>query len=169
MFKHVTSIFTKDKIQTLPSLRTYIDNESKKIDMRRVSDLDFPNYIYTTEIAQNELGLEAELVENLLEDFIAQIINTKDEFLQLIDTIEEDQKSNKIVNYTPLRELAHRNLGVAKNLRIEDAKVFLHELMKKDDVPYLRQCLVWLEVCVMRLNPGYAFKVKQLLETKKML
>jgi hypothetical protein len=63
-----------------------------------------------------------------------------------------------------LKNLAHKNLGVARNLRIEDAQVLLSELMyNHTDFEYLKNCIEALMACTFKLNPPYAYDVLKLL------
>ncbi|MEJ2373430.1 MAG: hypothetical protein P8Y16_06520, partial [Sulfurimonas sp.] len=73
------------------------------------------------------------------------------------------------LDYIPFRELAHKNLGVARNLRIQDAQVLLYELMKKDDLDYLVTCLEALKYCAIKLNPKRAYDTIRLMEVKSNL
>lgn len=127
---------------------------------------DIYNYSYSVENASKELGLNSLLIEDLVEDFVSQIIKIKPIFLLYIDSLKKSKKNNQNLDYTLLRDLAHKNLGVARNLRIEDAQNILNELMKKDDLEYLKLCVKILEASVIRLKPEVAFKVSKEIEIK---
>ena len=66
-------------------------------------------------------------------------------------------------------ELAHKNLGVARNLRIKDAEKILYHMMKKDDLKYLEACLIALEASAILLKPECAFNTMKLIEAKNLL
>ena len=124
--------------------------------------LDITGYKYSTHEAVEELGLDEELVHQLLEDYVSQIIKSVTLFREYISNIEERID----LDYTPLRELAHKNLGVARNLRIKDAEKLLYELMKKDDLQHLRFCLMALELCAIKLKPVCAYDTLHLIKVK---
>ena len=114
--------------------------------------LNIVNYKYSIEKAIVELGLDNDLILELIEEFVLQIIRAKDVFLAYIDDLKKKQNSNMRLDYTELRDLAHKNLGVARNLRIDDTQKVLNELMTKDDLDYLRTCVYVLEDCIEKLN-----------------
>ena len=114
--------------------------------------LNITNYKYSVEKAILELGLDEELILELVEEFVIQIVNSKSIFLAYIDTLDEKEKNHIKLDFTPLRDLAHKNLGVARNLRIDDAQKVLNELMIKDDLVYLRECIYLLEESILKLK-----------------
>jgi len=124
------------------------------------------NYKYSPDEAIEELGLERYLIEQLVEDYVIQIIKTKALFIEHLEVLKEDKENLKKLDYTPLRELAHKNLGVARNLRIEDGKKILTELMKVDDLDYLALCIEGLEFCAIRLKPKCAHETLELIDIK---
>ena len=68
-------------------------------------------YIYNPQIASDELGLPVDLIEEFIEDFVAQAKEFKDE---LYSSLDEGNSDN-------VKILSHKLKGVAANLRIEDA------------------------------------------------
>ena len=68
-------------------------------------------YYYDPEIASSELGLPVELIEEFIEDFIAQANEFKIPLYNSLDNNDTDT----------LKSLSHKLKGVAANLRIEDA------------------------------------------------
>lgn len=68
-------------------------------------------YMYDPQIASNELGLPIDLIEEFIEDFIAQAKEFK---AQLYRSLEDG-------DYDNVKILSHKLKGVAANLRIEDA------------------------------------------------
>jgi len=69
------------------------------------------SYNYDPQVASDELGLPIDLIEEFIQDFIAQAKEFKDELYSSLD--EGDTDNVKI--------LSHKLKGVAANLRIEDA------------------------------------------------
>ncbi|MDQ7043705.1 MAG: hypothetical protein Q9M40_08160 [Sulfurimonas sp.] len=123
-------------------------------------------YQYSNAQAVSELGLDEELIEQLLEDYVAQIIKAVTQFEEMLYLLQSQKDANKELVYTELRELAHKNLGVARNLRIEDAIVLLDDLMKKDDLEHLFLCIEALRACAILLKPEYAYNTIKLIEVK---
>ncbi|MDA7816561.1 hypothetical protein N9A28_00035 [Sulfurimonas sp.] len=129
-------------------------------------DLDVHDYHYIINEAIEELGLDHNIVIQLLEDYIIQILKAKVTFLTLINDLKNEELKNLPLDYTELRDLAHKNLGVARNLRIVDAQKILTELLKKDDLDYLLLCVKALEVSAVKLNPLCAYETLNLIEVK---
>ena len=117
---------------------------------------------YSSANAVEALGLDEELVNELVEDYVAQMIKSLVQFEVKLEELEESKKPD----YTPFRELAHKNLGVARNLRIENAEVLLYELMTQENLDYLMACLEALEVSTIKLNAKHACKTLKLIEIK---
>ena len=131
-----------------------------------LSHLDIANYRYTPDLAMEELGLDKELVEQLVEDYVAQVIKAVVQFEEYLQKLQDSRDQEEELDYTPFRELAHKNLGVARNLRIKDAQVLLYELMKKEDLEYLLDCLEALKFCAIKLHPKCAYNTIKILEIK---
>jgi len=127
------------------------------------------NYTYDTTEAINELGLDRELVEQLVDDYVAQVIKAITQFDEYLDKLQESKDNAIELDYTLFRELAHKNLGVARNLRIRDAEKLLYELMKEDNLEYLLTCLEALKVCAIKLRPRCAYDTLKLIEVKNSL
>lgn len=123
-------------------------------------------YKYETSAAIEELGLDEELIHQLVDDYIAQIIKSVLQFEEMLYDLQSRKDAKEELDYTPFRDLAHKNLGVARNLRIKDAEIILNELMKKDDLEYLFLCIEVLRACAILLNPIYAFNTIKLIEVK---
>lgn len=132
-------------------------------------ELDISDYRHSVDEAVVELGLDEETVNHLIEDYILQILKSKVTFYHHIQELKKDSYDNKTLDYTELRNLAHKNLGVARNLRIEDAKKILEDLMHKDDLDYLRSCVKALEICAVKLNPLCAYETLRLISVKNSL
>lgn len=132
---------------------------------------DFFNdkYDYCDQEAVEELGLESELIDQLVEDYVIQVIKSTELFREYIEKLKQEQKDNKTLDFTPLRELAHKNLGVARNLRIKDSEEVLLKLMKQDDLEEFSHYVDILEACVISLKPAIAHSSLQLIKIKKNL
>ncbi len=121
-------------------------------------EMETDDHFYSMEIAKEELGLDDELIDSLLDDYVTQIINTLPQFRRIIKNIRSDKKKGKKPDFTSLRDLAHKNLGVARNLRIKDAQKILHFIMISDDLDAVERCLKYLEACAVLLKPKTAYK-----------
>ena len=150
-------------------IRVSIDkilNESKLFLNNNFNDLKIGDYIYSEKEALRELGLDSELVHQLVEDYVIQILKSKTTFIQYIQKMKSDENNKLQLNYTPIRELAHKNLGVARNLRIEDGIKVLDKLMVEKDIDYLILCVDALECCAIRLKPKCAYDTLRLIDVK---
>jgi len=163
MFKNIHLSKKLSKEEEVEKMLNAANAACKSISTQGVLNLGIESYIYSTHEAIEELGLDEELVQQLLEDYVSQIIKSVIQFREHI-TLLEDKKSS---DYTPMRELAHKNLGVARNLRIKDAEKLLYELMKKDNLDYLKDCLMALELCAIKLKPTCAYETLQLIKIKQ--
>jgi hypothetical protein len=123
-------------------------------------------YSYSSKEAMDELGIDDELIEQLVEDYVSQIIRDVIQFEEMLYKLQSKVDAKEDLDYIALRELAHKNLGVARNLRIKDAVVLLGELMKKDDLEYLFSCIETLRACAIKLKPLYAYKTIKIIEVK---
>jgi HPt (histidine-containing phosphotransfer) domain-containing protein len=105
------SVETKEKIYEAPKAQPQPKKEpSLKAEEEEEEDA-FKNYVYDPKIASEELGLPIDLVEEFVDDFIAQANSFKE---SLYTFLESDDFSN-------LRIQSHKLKGVAANLRIENA------------------------------------------------
>jgi len=124
------------------------------------------DYRYSIDEAQEELGLDCELTEELVKDYVSQIIKATIVFQEQIFALQNKLDAKGKLDYTELRELAHKNLGVARNLRIKDAEQLLYDLMKKDDLEYLFRCVEVLRACAIKLSPICAYNTIKVIEVK---
>lgn len=131
-----------------------------------LSELNIGNYTYSDTEAVEELGLDGELVHQLLEDYVIQVLKSISQFTLYIDQLKSNKQNHMTLDYTPLRELAHKNLGVARNLRIKDAEKLLYVLMKQDDLNYLQLTLKALESSAVCLKPSCAYDTLNLIKIK---
>jgi len=148
--------------------------DEKNVDTRKLVDqarkicstFFDEEYSYSSKEAMDELGIDSDLIEQLLEDYVDQIMRDVIQFEELLFVLQANVDAKKELNYTELRELAHKNLGVARNLRIGDAVALLSELMKKDDLEHLYSCIETLRACAIKLKPLYAAKTIKQIEKK---
>ncbi len=131
-----------------------------------LADLHLSEYEYSPKQAVEELGLDEELINELVADYVSQIIKSLVQFEFKLKGLQESQDNSNSLNYTPFRELAHKNLGVARNLRIKNAEILLYELMTKENLDYLMLCLEALEVSTIKLNVKHAYNTLKLIEVK---
>lgn len=141
-------------------------NVCKKVAANELSHLKILNYKYTTKEAMEELGLDRSLVDQLVEDYVVQIVKAVFQFEKYLEELKNLKKEGQELDFTAFKELAHKNLGVAKNLRIQDAQVLLNEMMESDDLEYLEVCIKALKACSIKLKPAYAYKTLKLIEVK---
>ena len=124
------------------------------------------DYEYSPTEAIAELGVELDLVDHLVEDYVIQIIKSDAVFREYLATLKEAKVNNKDLDYTAFRNLAHKNLGVARNLRIKDSAQILEDLLKKDDLVYLENSLEVLKASAIKLNPVSAYDALYLIQIK---
>lgn len=128
--------------------------------------LDIYNYKYEPAIAVEELGLDLELVNQLVDDYVNQILKANIDFIKYLDKLQDDKDNDIELDYTELRELAHKNLGVARNLRIEDARKLLYRIMKEDDLDYVFKCIKGLAAATVILRPKSSYNTLKLMKIK---
>jgi len=125
------------------------------------------DYTYSDKEAIEELGVDTDLINQLLEDFVIQILSSNVSFKTFIHKMREEENASQELNYTPFRELVHKNLGVARNLRIKDSQKILELLMEKDNLDDLTILLDILEACVVKLKPIKSYETLQILKLQK--
>jgi len=136
-------------------------------DAKKICSTFFKNdYRYSDIEAIEELGLDDELIHQLVEDYVIQILTSIAQFEELIYDLQAKKDAKVEFSYTQLRELAHKNLGVARNLRIKDAEILLKKLMTEDDLEILFKSLEILRACAIRLKPECAYNTLKLIEVK---
>lgn len=83
-----------------------------KVEPLKQAEGAFDNgYVYDPKVASDELGLPLDLIEEFIEDFIAQAYEFKGGMYNALEQRDSDT----------LKILSHKLKGVAANLRIEDA------------------------------------------------
>ena len=147
------------KSQQIKKLHKVASQICSKINKKLFNDSDVESYTYDITLAKDELGIDEELIYQLIEDYVMQILKSKQLFYNLL-------QENKLKEF---KELAHKNLGVARNLRIEDAQLFLNKMMDSDESEVLKECIDALEACAIKLNADYAFGVLKLIKLKNSL
>lgn len=89
------------------------------------------SYNYDPQVASDELGLPIDLIEEFIEDFIAQAKEFKDELFSSLDESDLDN----------IKVLSHKLKGVAANLRIEDAFNTLSIINTSSDISEVERYL----------------------------
>jgi hypothetical protein len=163
---HETTIKTLSKQEEIALLLKKAKRECAEIMNAQHCGFNLCDYSYTTNEAISELGLDDELVHQLVEDYVEQVIKTKQLFIYYISQLQDAKQSNQKLDFIPLRELAHKNLGVARNLRIKDGQTILERMMKEEDIDCLFDCVKALEVCAIRLKPECAYDTMKLIKIK---
>ncbi len=153
-------------------LRCSIDtllNEGDTFLKNNLNQLKVSHYNHNINEAIDELCLDKDVINQLLEDYVIQILKSKITFYKYIQELKQAEYENVGLDYSKIRDLAHKNLGVARNLRIKDAKILLEELMKEEDLDYLRICVKALEISAVKLNPLCAYETMNLIQVKNSL
>ena len=122
---------------------------------------DFFNvdYIYSSMEASQQLGLESELILQLNKEFVAQIMNSHTIFKEYLILLKKSKLDSIELDFVPFRELTHRHLGVARNLRIKDSEDVLESMIVEEDLDYLERLLDVLKACAIKLEPTTAYNV----------
>ena len=118
-------------------LRRSIDvllNEGDSFLKKSLESLDISHYCYDIDEAVAELDLDEDIIRQLLEDYVIQILKSKITFYKYVQELKQAELDNIDLDYTKIRELAHKNLGVARNLRIKDAKKIIGNLENKPKI-----------------------------------
>ncbi|WP_324170709.1 hypothetical protein [Sulfurimonas sp.] len=143
------------------------EQEDTKIFLQKnFIDLQIENYQYFPDEAMEELGLDFDLVNQLVEDYVTQILTSKVIYLQYLEALQANKEISRKLDFTSLRELTHKNLGVVRNLRILDAGKILKDMMTSTDLEYLSLCVEALVYCAIRLKPKRAHETLRLIEIK---
>lgn len=117
----------------------------------------FP-YTYSNQKAVKALGVESELVDQLIKDYTVQILRSWLTFSNYLEDFQALEKENKTIDFRDFRNLAHKNLGAARNLRIEDSQEILSLLMESDDLEDIKKYLEVLKASAILLQPTEAQK-----------
>ena len=98
-------------------------------------------YVYDPQVASKELGLPVDLIEEFIQDFIAQADDFKPE---LYASLEDGDIDN-------VKTLSHKLKGVAANLRVEDAFEVLSIINTTADLEVIRTNLELFYKIIMKL------------------
>jgi len=157
-----------ENIQKLLELLHLKDNSYeeflKKADKEHIQLLEeglnfSQEYDYSIDIVKDELGLEEELINSLVEDYVEQILTTIPQLQKMISDIEKKKEHNQEVDFNDFRDLVHKNLGVARNLRIKDVEEVLSAIKTSEDTLFIQKALKYLATCMILLRPKVAYKV----------
>ena len=85
-------------------------------------------YRYSDIEAVEELGLDEEMISHLIEDYVSQIIKAIVQFEHMIYKLQNQKDAKKELDFSEIRDLAHKNLGVARNLRVKMRKNYFMSL-----------------------------------------
>ncbi len=172
MFKKFRFSNRLSKEQEIEIILKDISSVCKSMNTQDFIGLDMCSYKYETQEAMDELGLEKELIDQLLEDYVSQVLKNITLFNSYINDLKKVNTGKREVyklresDYIPLRELAHKNLGVARNLRIKDAEKILKILHKSDNIEHLIEAVHLLEACAIKLKPNCAYNTLNLIKIK---
>jgi len=101
------------------------DDEYEYIEVEvEDEDEESDGYTFDPQVASDELGLTMELIEEFMEDFIAQADEFKPELYSSLDAGDFEE----------VKKLSHMLKGVAANLRVEDAKDTLVIINTSNDI-----------------------------------
>ena len=132
----------KVEVEPEPLIIEEVTQEEIVQETSEETDIYKNDYIYNPQVASDELGLPIDLIEEFIEDFIAQAKEFKDELYKAID--EEDINN--------LRILSHKLKGVAANLRIEDALEVLVIVNTSDDLKLVKTNLNYFYQIIHKLD-----------------
>lgn len=155
-------------IELHSNIENLLDEGSLFIE-KNFENLKIYGYHYEIDEAVKELFLDEDVIHQLIEDYIIQILKSKISFYKYIYELKEDVLNNKTLDYTKIRDLAHKNLGVARNLHIKDAEKLLKDMMNEENLDYLILCARALEISAIKLNPMFAYETLKLIEVKNSL
>jgi chemotaxis methyl-accepting protein methylase len=157
----INSITKKLLLHKHKSFDEYIEeikSKCKELE-EELDEFSLEDYRYSYEDAKEELGLDSELIDSLLDDYVKQILNTTPKFRYIIKKLQHDAKSGEKIDFTQFRDLTHKNLGVARNLRIKDAQKILSQMMKSDNLNTILKYISLLEMCAVLLKPKIAYEI----------
>ncbi len=100
------------------------------------------DYVFNPQIASDELGLPIDLIEEFIEDFIAQAKEFKDDLYQSVNDGDIDN----------VKILSHKLKGVAANLRVEDAFEILTTINTSADINVIKKNLGYLYTIIAKLS-----------------
>ncbi|MCF6310315.1 MAG: Hpt domain-containing protein [Sulfurimonas sp.] len=125
-----------------PGLDEPNEFSEKVTDEEDEIDAAFADYVFDPHVASDELGLPIDLVEEFIQDFIAQANSFKDE---LYKSVEDGDLDN-------LKVQSHKLKGVAANLRVEDALDTLTTINFSSDIDEIKHHLNILYKTIAKLS-----------------
>ncbi|MBW6487771.1 Hpt domain-containing protein [Sulfurimonas sp.] len=128
-----------------------------KIEQKEDDQSPFAHYVYDPAVASSDLGLPVDLVEEFIQDFIAQAESFKKDLY--------DSASSR--NMDHLKIQSHKLKGVAANLRIEDALDALTIINSSDDDNEIKTNLDRLYRIISRLSNKEDVVVQSVAVTEK--
>ncbi|MDD5400787.1 MAG: Hpt domain-containing protein [Sulfurimonas sp.] len=94
-----------------PKAAPIVEIEKISKEKEKTEEAPFSSYIYDPRVASHDLGLPIDLVEEFIQDFIAQANSFKEKLYEYAIN----------GNLSSLKSQSHKLKGVAANLRVEDA------------------------------------------------
>ncbi|MEK6659108.1 MAG: Hpt domain-containing protein, partial [Campylobacterota bacterium] len=113
-----------------------ISKEKEKIEV-----VPFSSYVYDPRVASQDLGLPIDLVEEFIQDFIAQANSFKEKLYEYAIN----------GNLSSLKSQSHKLKGVAANLRVEDALDALSIINTSNDDSEIKANLDRLYIIIDKL------------------
>lgn len=104
------------------------------------------------------------MIHELLEDFTIQLIQSNITLHKKINLLKKEKLYSKKLDFSPFRDIIHKNLGVARNLRVKDSVEVLSKLIEETDLEKIEMLLEVLEACALKLKPMKAYDALQLIK-----
>mgnify|MGYP002712996720 CR=1 FL=1 len=131
----------KEKIPKPDKDHEYPQKNEKQVQVKLTSDTP-GDYTYDPNIASQDLGLPIDLIEEFIEDFIAQAYSFQNELYESMKRNDMDR----------VKILSHKLKGVAANLRIEDALECLKNVNTSDNAQIIRSDLDRFYAIIRKLS-----------------
>lgn len=125
-----------------PEEDSYIAPEAPSV----TGDAEFSDYRYDPQVASDELGLPVDLIQEFIQDFIAQAESFKTELYE----------SAKSSDFDHLKIQSHKLKGVAANLRIQDALNALTIINSSEDYDEIKTNLDSLYIMISKLSDKHS-------------
>lgn len=143
------------------------DNEMKPRDihalLKKADKVSFDffdeNHTYSSTDTAKELDLEEELIQQLVKEYVTQLLEANITFSKELSTLKNSQVNSTELDFTDFHNLAHKNLGVARNLRIKSCEEILDGMMNEENLDYLSILIEVLQSCAIKLEPNTAFDI----------
>ena len=131
------------EVKEVAKVDEVVEFEPKPTLIEEEEDLEFDNsYVYDPKVASDELGLPLDLIEEFIEDFIAQAKEFREPIYKAFEEGDKDQ----------VKVLSHKLKGVAANLRIEDAFEVLTTINTSEDQDEIKINLSRLYKIIAKLS-----------------